>query len=582
MAPDEEKELKSQLDKYLAAGQIERARSPFGAGVLFARKKDGTLRLCIDYRALNKITKMDKYPLPRIDEMLDEMRGAHIFSKLDLQQGYHQIRVVPEHIERTAFNTKFGSFQFKVMPFGLCNAPATFQRTMNLILEPLRKFAAVYIDDIIIHSSSLEDHLDHLRQVFDALRAEKLYAKASKCAFLLEEVDFCGFVVGSQGIRTQHSKVEAIQKSPPLQNAKDVRSFLGLCGFYQKFIKNYSHLVASLTDLLKKDAIWKWEQPQIDSFENLKKAMCRTCELAYPDTAKPFVVHLDASQVALGATLSQETPSGELRLITCISRKLNAAERNYPTHEREMLAMVHALKTWKHYLMGIFTTVYTDSMFLKFLTTMKAPSPRVTRWLAELALYHFEVKHIPGSTNTAADALSRIANLQLAIHSLEIDNESSWEDAYKADPMLLAKYFTENGDLKDSTKWHNGRLWEDDLIVVPEAKITSVLTQHHDNMIAGHWEPQNGRHPSSPIHIPQDETSCACTCQLLSSVSDQQSGKVETAWLLRTPVSSDQEMAISQHGLDILTRHPTRIACVQRCPHLHGSCNQDGAHRADK
>ena len=231
MSPDEDRELRAQLEKYRAAGQIEPANSHFGAGVLFARKKDNTLRLCIDYRALNKTTVKDRYTLPRIDEMLDEMVESTWFSKLDLQQGYHQIRVIPEHVERTAFNTKYGSFQFKVMPFGMCNAPATFQRTMNNVLREHRTFAAVYIDDIIVHSNSYEDHLEHLRQIFETLRAQKLYTKASKCSFAQREVEFCGYVINANGISTQASKIQAIKEWPPLSIQKEVRSFMGLCGF---------------------------------------------------------------------------------------------------------------------------------------------------------------------------------------------------------------------------------------------------------------------------------------------------------------------------------------------------------------
>ena len=188
LSPAEDAELKKQLDAYLQAGQIEPARSPFGAGVLFARKKDGTMRMCIDYRALNNITQKDKYPLPRIDEMLDNMAGAEFFTKLDLQQGYHQIRVKAEHIPRTAFQTRYGSFQFRVMPFGLCNAPATFQRTMNNLLADCRGFAAVYIDDIVIFSRTFEEHCQHIRAVLQRLRAEKLYAKRKKCSFAQREI----------------------------------------------------------------------------------------------------------------------------------------------------------------------------------------------------------------------------------------------------------------------------------------------------------------------------------------------------------------------------------------------------------
>ena len=236
MAPAEDAELKKQLDAYLAAGQIEPAQSPFGAGVLFARKKDGSLRLCIDYRALNAITVKDKYPLPRIDEILDNMQGCTVFSKLDLHQGYHQIRVHYEHVSRTAFQTKYGSFQFRVMPFGLTNAPATFQRTMNLIMQKHRIYADVYLDDIIIHSASLEEHAEHLTAILADLRSEKLFAKSKKCEFAKSQIEFCGFVVSEKGISTQPSKIQAINDWPTPKSVADLKSFLDLCGFYQRFI----------------------------------------------------------------------------------------------------------------------------------------------------------------------------------------------------------------------------------------------------------------------------------------------------------------------------------------------------------
>ena len=248
MAPAEDLELKKQLDAYLKADQIEPAKSPFGAGVLFARKKDGAMRLCIDYRGLNAITVKDRYPLSRIDEMLDNMRRASFFTKLDLQQGFHQIRVHPDHVPRTAFQTKYGSFQFKVMPFGLCNATATFQRTMNQVLACHREYADVYIDDIIIHSRTLAEHVQHLRAILVDLRRESLFAKRKKCSFAQSETDFCGFIVGASGIRTQPQKLEAIRNWPVSQNPKDIRSFLGLCGFYQRFIPKYADTASPMTD----------------------------------------------------------------------------------------------------------------------------------------------------------------------------------------------------------------------------------------------------------------------------------------------------------------------------------------------
>ena len=209
------------------------------------------MRMCIDYLALNNITQKDKYPLPQIDELLDNMAGAEFFTKMDLQQGYHQIRVKPEHVPRTAFQTKFESFQFRVMPFGLCNAPATFQRTMNSLLEGCREYAEVYIDDIVVHSRTLVEHLEHLREVLSRLRQAKLFAKKKKCSFGQREIEFCGYLVNREWIKSHQDKVVAIKEWATPRNAKNVRSFLGLAGFYQTFVKNFAETAASLTSLLK-------------------------------------------------------------------------------------------------------------------------------------------------------------------------------------------------------------------------------------------------------------------------------------------------------------------------------------------
>ena len=258
LCPAELAQLKKQLAEYLKAGQIEPARSPYGAGVLFAKKKDGTLRMCIDYRGLNAQTIKDKYPLPRIDEILDNLQGGSFFTKLDLAQGYHQLRMHPEHVGRTAFQTQFGSYQFRVMPFGLCNAPATFQRTLNDLLAPFRGICAVYIDDIIIFSRTLAEHCQHLELVLSALRKEQLYAKRKKCFFAQRTLEFCGFIVGGNGIKTHPDKIAAVRTWPQPGTVKDVRSFLGLCGFYQKFVPHYADLATPLTNLLRKEVPWVW------------------------------------------------------------------------------------------------------------------------------------------------------------------------------------------------------------------------------------------------------------------------------------------------------------------------------------
>ena len=361
---------------------------------------------------------------------------------------------------------------------------------MNNIFSKCRAFVSIYLDDLIIHSKTWAEHLEHLRQVFLVLRQEKFYAKVSKCAFAQPDIDFCGFRLNAQGVTTQPEKIKAIEEWKQPTNTKGIRSFLGLCGFYQRFVPNYSSLVAPLTDLLKKTTEWTWDVPQQAAFNGLKKAMADTCRQAYPDPTKPYTVHLDASAVALGATLSQEDDQGQLRPITCTSRKFNKAKCNYPTHEREMLAFVHAMKSWKHYLMGSFTTAYTDSTFLKYISTMKNPSPRVVRWLSDLALFNYELKHIPGSTNTAADALSRPDD-EATLCVFHLDLDMSWEPAYREDPDVYPLYFApaedNAGAMLQPHEWHHGRFWVDDRIVVPRTKVASVLEQYHDQLVAGHW-----------------------------------------------------------------------------------------------
>ena len=260
----------------------------------------------MDYRQLNTITIKDRFPIPRIDDTIDFMAGSCIFTKMDLRCGFHQIRIHPPHVERTAFQTPFGSYQFLVMPFGLCNAPSTFQRTMNLVLEGLLHFCIAYIYDIVIFSKSMEEHAEHLRQVLTRLREHKLYVNKEKCEFALSSVEFCGFVIGENGVATQKDKTSAITSWPHPQNVKDIRSFLGLCGFYQRFIPRYATIVSPLTNLLRKDVEWNWGESERNAFQEQKHAMKYVVELAYPNMNKEFILHVDASDSAIGATLYSE------------------------------------------------------------------------------------------------------------------------------------------------------------------------------------------------------------------------------------------------------------------------------------
>ena len=252
MSPAEEMELKLQLEDHLRAGRLRPSVSPYGAGTLFASKKDGGLRLCIDYRWLNRITVPNRYPLPRIDELIDKLKGARYFSKLDLSQGFHQIRIAAGDEHKTAFQTKFGSFEWTVMPFGLSNAPATFQMTMDKIFADISDFTDVYIDDIVIFSNSLEEHLEHLKQVFERLNKNNLYVKPSKCAWAQPEIEFVGFIVGQNGVRPIPQKLQVINNWPVPRNVKNIRSFLGVCGFYHRFLPSFATLATPMTNLLHK------------------------------------------------------------------------------------------------------------------------------------------------------------------------------------------------------------------------------------------------------------------------------------------------------------------------------------------
>jgi hypothetical protein len=361
--PEETKEIQRQVQDLLDRGYVRESLSPCSVPVILVPKKDGSWRMCVDCRAINNITIRYRHPIPQLDDMLDELSGSKIFSKIDLRSGYHQIRMKLGDEWKTAFKTKFGLYEWLVMPFGLTNAPSTFMRLMNEVLRPfIGKFVVVYFDDILIYITCLSEHLDHLRAVFDALRAARLFANLDKCTFCTERVSFLGYVVTTQGIEVDEAKVHAIQSWPTPSTVTQVRSFLGLAGFYRRFVKDFSTIAAPLHELTKKGVSFNWGQSQEDSFALLKEKLTHAPLLQLPDFGKTFELECDASGVGIGAVLMQGG-----KPVAYFSEKLNGPVLNYSTYDKELYALIRSLQTWKHYLWSKEFVIHSDHESLKHL-----------------------------------------------------------------------------------------------------------------------------------------------------------------------------------------------------------------------
>jgi hypothetical protein len=410
MSTTEKDELATQIKEMLAKGWIQPSTSPFGAPVLFVKKKDGTLRMCIDYRALNKLTVRNRYPLPRIDDLLDAVGKAKFFTSLDLASGYHQIRITEEDREKTAFRTPFGHYEWRVLSMGLTNAPSTFQAVMNEVFAgQIGKHVVVYMDDILIFSKTREEHLRHLDEVLATLEKEALYCKLPKCTFLAKEINYLGHIIDEHGLRPDPNKVQVVKDWPCPQNQKDVRSFLGLCNYFRKFIKSYSHKVYPLTQLLRKEVVKSkrdavpWGPDEQSSFELIKRALTEAPTLAHYDPNKRLEMICDASKVALGGVLVQDG-----KPLAYESRKLNPAETRYATGDRELLAVIHCLKVWRCYLHGAEFTLVTDHKPNTYLKSIENWNDRQARWSEKLEAFSYTWEYRRGADNIA-DPLSRLS-----------------------------------------------------------------------------------------------------------------------------------------------------------------------------
>ena len=402
--------LEEEIKKLEDRGLIEKSTSPWSSQTVMVQKKDGTWRMCVDYRALNEKTIKDAYPLTRIDENLDSLEGAEWFSSLDLDMAYHQVPMAEEDKSKTSFATpRGGLYQFTTMPFGLCNAASTFERIIEKTLIGLQwNIAILYLDDVVVIGRSFDNQVQNLQKVCDRLSEAGLKLKPKKCHLLQKEISFLGHVVSKEGLKTDPLKIAAVKNMPRPTTVTQTRSFLGLASYYRKYVQSFSKIAKPLFDLTKKDQTFVWTDNCEESFEELKKRLTSAPILAFPKPdGSQFILDTDASAYAIGAVLSQ-VQEGKERVIAYASRCLDKPERNYCVTRREMLAVVYFTKYFKHYLLGRKFLLRTDHGSLTWLSKFREPDGQVHRWIQQLSPFHMEIQHRPGPRHGNADALSRL------------------------------------------------------------------------------------------------------------------------------------------------------------------------------
>lgn len=376
----------------------------------------------------------DRFPIPLIDDLMDELGGSSVYSKIDLRAGYHQLRMEESDVHKTAFKTHSGHYEYLVMPFGLTNAPAIFQGWMNDVFKHfLRKFVLIFFDDIQIYSSCLSDHLDHLRAVFQLMRANQMFAKRSKCAFATSRVEYLGHFIQASGVSTDPHKIKAVAEWPAPSNLKKLRGFLGLAGYYRRFVRDFGIIARPLTALTKKDAFQWTEEGQL-ALDKLKKALCSAPVLALPQFDKPFVVETDACSTGIGAVLMQEGHP-----LAFISRHLKGKQLSLSIYEKELLAVVFAVQKWRHYLLTNHFVIKTDRRSLKYLLEQRLNTPIQQQWLPKLLEFDYEIQYKEGKDNVVADALSRVEGaeiLHMAMTVLECDLLKQIQEEYEKDMVV--------------------------------------------------------------------------------------------------------------------------------------------------
>lgn len=496
ISPALQKHVCAELDDMLEKGVVEPSTSGWSSPIVMVRKPDNSYRFCVDYRRLNKVTERDAYPLPYISNILDKLRDAKYLSSLDIKSAYWQVPMSPESKAFTAFTVPGrGLFQFCRMPFGLHNAPATWQRLIDRVLSPLEQYVFVYLDDIIIVTQSFEKHLEVLREVFDKLRAAGLTVGREKCCFCRPELKFLGYVVDASGLHCDPEKVTAILNISAPRSVKEARRFLGIVSWYRRFIPSCATLLSPISRLLRKGSRFVWSEECEAAFKAVKELLVSSPVISCPDFSRPFVIQADASDYGLGAVLSQNFPEGE-RVVSFISRSLTGGERKYSTTEKECLAVLWAIEKFRPYVEATRFTVITDHFALLWLNNLKDPSGRLARWCVKLQQYDFDIIHRRGKEHVVPDALSRSvpAISELTCNQMRFPGyRDTWYDKmlrniskkpldyplWRVDGRILFRRVNASypGLEPKALEWK---------VVVPKSHRKEIIREHHDPPTSGH------------------------------------------------------------------------------------------------